>query len=369
MTPHTGFVPPPYPQDQIKELISIASRHAGGAIDLTIGAPTDRPPMLAVNMLADPDLAKSYPPSFGTPTFRAAASHWLRELVGVDLAAEQFRATVGSKEFVASLPGYLRLRNPSKQTVLYPGISYPTYAMGAKLGGCRAVPVPMLEDGRMDLEAIDPQDVEDALMIWVNSPANPTGRLDDVAGVVAWGREHGVLVVSDECYIEFFWNTPPVSALQSGATGVISVHSLSKRSNFAGLRSGFYAGDAELIDYLGEVRKHAGLMQPGPVLAAATAALRDEGHVGQQRTTYLSNMTYLVELLAKIDIEATVPAGAFYLWVKAPTGNGWELAQFLAEELGIVGIPGELYGSQGSDHVRLAAVQPLALMQQAEDRI
>ena len=122
----------------------------------------------------------------------------------------------------------------------------------------------------------------------MNTPGNPTGGLDDLGAAAAWGRAHEVPVFSDECYAEFTWDGPPRSILSHGTDGVVAVHSLSKRSNLAGLRVGFYAGDAELVGYLGEVRKHAGFMVPGPVQEAAAVALGDQRHVEDQRERYRS---------------------------------------------------------------------------------
>ena len=124
----------------------------------------------------------------------------------------------------ARSPGYLHLRSPERDTVLYPSISYPTYAMGATLAGLRPVPVAMAT-GRLDLESIDAEDAARALVLWANSPSNPTGYLDDLEAIAAWGRRHGVLVASDECYAEFTWAGRPRSILEHGSEGVLAVHS------------------------------------------------------------------------------------------------------------------------------------------------
>ena len=143
--------------------------------------------------------------------------------------------------------------------MLYPAISYPTYEMGAILAGCRPVAgARRRAAGGSTSAPSTPADAARALCLWVNSPGNPTGALDDLGAAAAWGRAHGVPVFSDECYVEFTWDGPPRTILEHGLDGVVAVHSLSKRSNLAGLRVGFYAGDAELCSYLQEVRKHVG---------------------------------------------------------------------------------------------------------------
>ncbi len=359
-----GFVPPPYPYDRLDELAEVAGRHDGGIVDLSIGTPCD-PPSEAVRRavadLDDPVAAgrmAGYPPSIGTPELREAAADWLAALVGVDVGPGGIRATIGSKEFVAGLPHWLRLRTPDRDTVLYPAISYPSYEMGATLAGCRAVPVPVDDRWRIDLSAIDDADAERALCLWVNTPGNPAGGLDDLEAAAAWGRERQVLVVSDECYVAFTWDGPPRSILEHGTEGVLAVHSLSKRSNLAGNRSGFYAGDPDLLHYLGEVRKHAGFMQPGPSQAAAVAALRDEEHVEEQRRRYRRRLELMQRVVALFGAEAPMPGGGFYLWVPAPDGDAWTFARRLATEAGVLVSPGEFYGAQGAGHVRIAVVQP-----------
>ena len=268
-------------------------------------------------------------------------------------------ACIGTKELVAGVPQWLRLRRPDLDTVLYPAISYPTYEMGATLAGCRAVAVPVDDQWRIDLSAIDPDDARRALCLWVNTPGNPAGGLDDLVAVAEWGRANDVVVMSDECYVEFTWDGPPRSILASGSEGVVAVHSLSKRSNLAGVRAGFYAGDADLVHYLQEVRKHAGFMLPGPVQAAAVVALADDSHVDEQRDRYLARLHRVAALLAEVyGIEVAIPGGGFYLWISAPGGDAWGFAHRLADDAGVLVSPGEFYGQAGAGHVRIAMVQP-----------
>ncbi|CAN5594031.1 bifunctional succinyldiaminopimelate transaminase/glutamate-prephenate aminotransferase [soil metagenome] len=353
-----GFVPPPYPYDRLDPLKAKARAVPGGIIDLSIGTPCDPPPALVHDALSDPDAVRAYPPSVGTGAYREAVVGWLGRRFGVELPPSQVAACVGSKELVAGLPQWLRLRTPERDTVLYPEISYPTYAMGATLAGCRAVPVPVDERWQLQIDAIDPADAARALCLWVNTPGNPAGGLDDLGAAAAWGRAHHVPVLSDECYAEYTWNGPARSILQHGTEGVLAVHSLSKRSNFAGARIGFYAGDAELVSYLSEVRKHAGFMPPGPVQLAGALAWTDDAHVAVQVERYRERLELLIEAFARIGLDAPMPEGAFYLWVLAPDGDAWALAERLAVEAGALVSPGEFYGTAGAGHVRVAAVQP-----------
>jgi aspartate/methionine/tyrosine aminotransferase len=234
--------------------------------------------------------------------------------------------------------------------------------MGATLAGCRAVPVAELPGGGPDLDSVDPVDADRALALWVNTPSNPTGHLTDLGPVVDWGRARHVPVLSDECYAEFTWDGPPRTVLSTGIDGVLAVHSLSKRSNLAGVRAGFYAGDPELVGYLEEVRKHAGLMVPGPVQAAGAVALDDDEHVEVQRARYRRRLDYLRGVLEGAGLPTPDPAGGFYLWVPVPDtvpGGGFGLTGALATRGGILVSPGEFYGPDGAGFVRVAVVQPM----------
>ena len=353
-----AFIPPPYPYDRLDELKASGERHPGGLVDCSIGTPIDPPPASVVAALSTSETERSYPPSIGTEAFREQVAAWSHTRFGVRIdPGSEVAAAVGTKEFVAGLPHWMKLRNPSRDTVLYPAVSYPSYEMGATLAGCRAVAVPVNEDWSIQLESISEEDAKRALLMWVNTPGNPAGGLDDLEAVAEWGRRNDVPVFSDECYCEFTWDGPPRTILSTGSEGVVSVHSLSKRSNLAGLRVGFYSGDADIVNYLREIRKHAGFMVPGPAQAAAVAALSDQDHVENQRTTYLARLERLSKIMARLGVEAPLPRGGFYLWVPAPEGDAWLFVRRLIEDLGLLASPGEFYGKAGAEYVRIAAVQ------------
>jgi succinyldiaminopimelate transaminase len=362
--PPTGFVPPPYPQDRLAALNATAAALPGGVVDASVGTPVDPMPEIAVEALfAATRAATGYPPSIGSSGYRDAAAAWIGRRFGVDVAPSAITACIGTKELVASLPLHLALGDPSRDTVLHPAVAYPTYAMGATLAGLRAVAVPVRDDWHLDLGAVDPDDAARALVLWLNDPANPTGACasrDEMVANVEWGRARGITVASDECYAEFTYDdagaaAPPVTALLAGDAGVLAVHSLSKRSNLAGLRAGFIAGDPELVQYLGEVRKHAGFMVPAPVQAAATAALGDDEHVVAQRARYAARRARLTPALAKIGLHSVGGPSTFYVWLASERGeNGWGIAARLAETAGLLVAPGDLYGSAGAAHARVA---------------
>jgi succinyldiaminopimelate transaminase len=374
-----GFVPPIYPYFRLDALKQRAGEAPGGIVDLSIGTPNDPVPDIVVDALAKAGPgAAGYPRAVGGPALREAAAGWMERSFGVTIDSAQVVNVIGTKELVASLPHLLRLRDPSRDTVLYPAVSYPTYAMGAQLGGCRAVPVPLGDGWHLDLSAVEEGDAARALLLWLNEPGNPTGSqsssgpLDEA---VAWARTRGIVVASDECYVEFNWDdagefVPGATALAAGTDGVLAVHSLSKRSNMAGYRCGFLAGDGDLVAYVGSVRTHAGMMVPGPIQAAATAAWNDDAHVEVQRARYAERRRYARSRLADAGLVDAGGPSSFYLWARSadPAEDGWAVAARLAET-GTLLAAGDLYGDGGAGYVRMALVEPLERLELAFDRM
>jgi succinyldiaminopimelate transaminase len=373
--PFAPFQLPPYPYDRVAALGKLAEALPGGMVDCSVGTPCDAPAPAVVEALSSSGTERGYPASAGSPALLAAAAAWLERRFGlVAVPPASVAACVGTKEFVASVPHILRLREPGRDTVLYPAVSYPTYAMGAAMAGCRAVPVPPRPGhvGGLDLGAVAESDAARALVLWSNSPSNPTGGLGDLDAEAVWGRARAVPVFSDECYAEFTWDGPPRSILQSGSDGVVAVHSLSKRSNLAGVRVGFFAGDAELVEFLRSVRRHAGLMVPGPVQAAGAVALADDDHVEQQRRRYRERLAFMAAVLTDAGCPVELPEGGFYLWVPVPTErwrDAWSMAEDLARRAGLLVSPGDLYGEAGAGFVRVAVVQPLERLELVAGRL
>jgi succinyldiaminopimelate transaminase len=360
----TAFVPPPYPHDRLAPVRTVAAAVAGGMVDASVGTPVDPMPEVAVRALIDAAPgATGYPATIGSPGFREAAVAWIDRRFGCTVGDDGVIGCIGTKELVASLPRALSLRDPSRDTVLYPAVAYPTYEMGALLAGLRAVPVAVDDQWHLDLEQIDPADADRALLLWLNDPGNPTGATSSPARMVdavEWARTRGIVVASDECYAEFTYDAEgepaaPVTALSAGADGVLAVHSLSKRSNMAGLRAGFVAGDRTLVGYLGEVRKHGGLMMPAPVQAAAAAALGDDDHVRVQQARYARRRAVALPALESRGLLHDGGSSTFYLWLRDVDGarDGWAIADDLATT-GLVVAPGDFYGRVSADHVRVA---------------
>jgi succinyldiaminopimelate transaminase len=339
---------PDFPWDLLEPAKAAAAAHPEGLVDLSIGTPVDPVPAFVRAALADASDAPGYPLTAGTPALRAAIAGWLARECGAS-GAPGVLPTIGSKELVAWLPTLLGA-GPG-DTVVIPSVCYPTYEVGVQLAGATVV--------RSDsLTALGPD--PSVKMVWVNSPSNPTGRVlppEHLRKVVAWARERGAVVVSDECYVALGWETKPVSVLADDVTagdytGVIAVHSLSKRSNLAGYRAGFLGGDPALIAELLAVRKHAGMIVPAPVQAAMIAALNDESHVQAQRERYAARRSSLRSALEKAGFEITHSEAGLYLW--ASRGEEcWATVQWLAER-GILAAPGAFYGPSAAQHVRVA---------------
>ncbi|MEJ7726871.1 MAG: succinyldiaminopimelate transaminase [Actinomycetes bacterium] len=340
---------PGFPWDRLDASRVTAAAHPDGIVDLSVGSPVDPTPAVVQDALAMAADAPAYPLTHGTPALRAAAVAWLERrhgVVGLDPAA--VLPTIGAKEIVAWLPTLLGLG--AGDVVVHPEIAYPTYDVGARLAG--ATPV-----AAAGLVGLGPQRVG---LVWVNSPANPTGQVLPVAHlrkVVAWAREHGAVVASDECYLELGWDERPVSLLHpdvcdGDTTGLLSLHSLSKRSNLAGYRAGFLTGDPALVAGLLATRKHAGMIVPAPVQAAMAAALGDDAHVDEQRERYRARRTALRAAFEAAGFRAEHSTAGLYLWVTRAE-PGWTSTQWLAER-GILVAPGDFYGPRGGQHVRVA---------------
>jgi succinyldiaminopimelate transaminase len=314
-------------------------------VDLSIGAPVDPVPERVRVALAEAADAPGYPRTAGSGALRTAIADYLAGSCGADPDRLGVLPTIGSKELVAGLPVALGLGSGDR--VVVPTLCYPTYQLGAELAGAAVV--------RADHPEQAP---EDARLVWVNSPANPTGAVlppDRLRAWVAWARARAAVLASDECYLSLGWETTPVSVLAACPDGyrqVLAVHSLSKRSNLAGYRAGFVAGDPELVAGLLERRRHTGLIVPAPVQAAMAAALRDESDAVAQRARYAARRRLLRAALPAAGFTVAHSAAGLYLWATRDE-DCWSTVDWLAGH-GILVSPGEFYGPAGARHVRVA---------------
>ncbi len=325
-----------------------ALAHPDGIVDLSVGTPVDSVPAVAREALAAAADSPGYPLTHGTDRLRVAAAGWLARRHGVTVEPGAVLPTIGSKELVAWLPTLLGVGAGDR--VVIPALAYPTYDVGARIAGA----TPYATDG---LLGVGPERVP---LVWVNSPSNPTGRVlpaEHLRKVVAWARERGAIVASDECYIELGWEERPISILHPDVCGgshegLLAVHSLSKRSNLAGYRAAFVAGDPKLVARLLEVRKHAGMIMPAPVQAAMAAVLDDDRHADEQRERYAARRALLRPALEKSGWRVEHSTAGLYLWA-TDDRNCWEQVRALAE-IGILVAPGDFYGHEGFSYIRIA---------------
>ena len=245
---------------------------------------------------------------------------------------------------MALLPFLLQARR-----ILIPEIAYPTYRVGGILAGCEVVEVD-IDTANWPTTGVD--------MAWINSPSNPTGRVhsrSELESVLSWSKKYKTIVASDECYLPFpdSQQGQSILSLTNGDNeNVLAVHSLSKRSNMAGYRGAFVAGDPTLISRLLEIRKHMGMMVPLPIQKAVAISLSDELHVVEQAARYRARREVLRDALVQQGFSIEHSVAGLYIWCTRGEED-WTTVQWFADR-GIIVTPGRFYGDKGSSHVRIA---------------
>ena len=367
MSPYVSAVSdrlPAFPWDKLEPYKKTAAAHPDGIVDLSVGTPVDPVPEPVQKALIAAADSPGYPTVWGTPELRDALTRWVERRLGArGVTHHHVLPVVGSKELVAWLPTQLGL-GPGDR-VAFPRLAYPTYEVGARLARADHVAYD-------DPTELDPAGLK---LLWLNSPSNPTGRVlskEELTRIVAWAREHGVLVFSDECYIELGWEADPVSVLHPDVNGgsydgIVSVHSLSKRSNLAGYRAAFLAGDPAVLGPLLQIRKHGGMMTSAPTQAAVVAALGDDEHVRVQRERYAARRTALRQALLAHGFRIEHSEASLYLWATRDE-SCWTTVAHLAD-LGILAAPGDFYGPAGANFVRVALTATDARVQAAVTRL
>ncbi|MBS9535555.1 succinyldiaminopimelate transaminase [Mycobacterium sp. M1] len=338
---------PEFPWDTLADVTAKARAHPDGIVDLSVGTPVDPVAPVIRDALTAAAGAPGYPTTAGTPALRASAAAALARRYGITgLAESAVLPVIGTKELIAWLPTLLGLG--ADDLVVVPELAYPTYEVGARLAGTQLLRADGVPSGAVPA------------LVYLNSPSNPTGRIlgeDELRTVVDWARGHGVLLVSDECYLGLGWTEQPRSILHPAVcggdhTGLLAVHSLSKTSSLAGYRAGFVAGDPAVVAELLAVRKHAGMMVPTPVQAAMVAALDDDAHEREQRDRYAQRRAVLLPALQAAGFTVELSDGGLYLW--ATRGEPCRRTVGWLADRGILVAPGEFYGPAGAEHVRVA---------------
>jgi N-succinyldiaminopimelate aminotransferase len=372
-----------YPFRRLAQLLAPLEPPPGRRpIDLSIGQPMHPvPALLAETLHAHDHLWGRYPPVNGTPAFREAAAAWLTRRYRLPAGAldpeRHVLPVAGTKEalFMIAQAVVAEQKAGQRPAVLLPNPFYNVYLGGALMAGAEPVLLPVSAEGRYlpSLDELSRELLERTAAFYICSPANPQGLaadLDYLMRLIRLAREHRFLLIVDECYAEIYTDRPPAGGLEAAVAldgrleCVIVFHSLSKRSSAAGLRSGFAAGDPDVIAGFTRLRSYGAAVQPLPVLAAATALWQDEAHVAVNRTLYREKFDLADQRLAG-ELDYYRPDGGFFLWLKV--GDDLAATRRLWAEAAIKVLPGTYLGrpdqrgvNPGSGAIRVALVHDLA---------
>ena len=352
-----------YPFVRLNEAAALRRAQGLEVIDFGMGDPREPTDPAILQALRDGVRERmGYPASAGLPELREAIAGWVRRRFGVTLDPDRHVIpTLGSKEAIYSFAQVV-LDRESRDTVVVTEPGYPVPARGASFAGARVVELALREEHGF-LPALD--DVPDAVweraaLVWLNTPNNPTGAVASLAfleRLVALAREHDFALASDEAYTELWFDKPPPSALElDDWTNVVVFNTLSKRSSMTGFRSGFVAGDPELIAALRRFRPNVGTAPQEFVQRASIVAGGDAEHVVRARTAYARTRTLLLDVLERKGMRNAGGAATMYLWIAVPAGETSESHAGRLLEHGIVVAPGSFLGPSGEGYVRYALV-------------
>ncbi|MEM8663267.1 MAG: aminotransferase class I/II-fold pyridoxal phosphate-dependent enzyme [Pseudomonadota bacterium] len=359
-------------------------------IDLTVGSPKHAPPRFIADVIAEHAASfRDYPPIAGTPTLRAAITDYLARRYHVgDLLAEHgdILPLNGSREglFLAAVSARDLLQKPDP-TVLFANPFYQVYPGSAQAIGARPVPVSASGSVVPDFAAVDEADLRSAIAFYVAAPSNPAGLCASTADWHALfdvAEHHNFFIFADECYAEIYREAsgPPVGALEAAKERpdalkrLVVFHSLSKRSNLAGLRAGFAAGGREAMNAMRDFRNQVGPQVPTPLQEAAAVVYGDDAHVAENRRLYDEKYAIADKILGPQFGKVSTPAG-FFLWLPV-AGDDVEATVDLWQRVGVRGVPGSYLaltptGQQnpGRGFVRLALVADASATREALTRI
>ncbi len=303
-----------------------------------------------------------YPTVKGRKELREAIAKWLKGRFGVSLNPEtEIIPTAGSKEAIFHFPLVFIDTDSEKRKVIFGTPAYPVYERGTLFAGGEPVSVELKYEDRflLRLDRLPKSLLEETAIVWINYPHNPTGAvaplsyLEEVYGIC---RENGIILCSDECYTEIYFETPPHSILEVGKEGAVAFHSLSKRSGMTGYRSGFVAGDEKVVSEYLKYRSSFGVASQEFVQKAAEVAWSDEKHVEERRRIFKEKKEIFEEFFKEIGLEHLPVEATFYFWVKLPSGISSEAYALHLLKYGIVISPGEFFGKGGEGFFRIALV-------------
>jgi succinyldiaminopimelate transaminase len=358
-----------YPFEELDSRKALALQNGRRLIDLGVGDPRDpTPAFIREALVAALGSISSYPRAAGIPELREAIAAWIGVRYGVSVDADTaILPILGSKEIIFGLSqvvsdGVAGGRN----LVLVTSPGYAVPERGARYAGASVQRLPLhAANGFLpELDVIDETTWRRTALLWLNYPNNPTGAvapLDFLARAAELARTHGFLLACDEAYSEIWFDGPPAGALQVGdLTNVVVVNTLSKRSNMTGYRSGFVAGDPELISTLKKLRPSMGVTPQEFVQRASIAAWKEESHVKESRERYALKRSIVKSALDRCGMKVANGAATFYLWVQVPGGgSSMEFTLDLLDRSGIVVAPGSFFGDEGEGYVRMAMVPSL----------
>jgi len=303
-----------------------------------------------------------YPAAVGLPELREAISVWAERRFGVALDPDRVVPTLGSKEAIFSFAQVVLDPPAGKDTVLLTEPGYPVYERGALFAGARVELLPLLAGNRFlpDLDAVAPETWRRTALVWVNYPNNPTcacAPLSLFEQLARLAREHDFCLASDEAYSELWFDEPPASALQlTDLTNVAVFNTLSKRSSMTGYRSGFVAGDFDLVGALQHFRPTIGTAPQEFVQRASVVAWGDEAHVERARAAYTRKRDLVLGVLERKVVHVACSEATMYLWIACPDGESSEGFAARLLEAGVLVTPGSFLGPSGEGYVRFALV-------------
>ena len=353
-----------YPFVRLNETVAERRAHGLEVIDFGMGDPREPTDPVILQALRDGVRERmGYPASAGLPELREAIAAWAGRRFGVSLDPDRHVIpTLGSKEAIFSFAQVVLDVSGGKDTVVVTEPGYPVPGRGAAYAGARVVELPLLERSLFlpELDGVADDVWRRAALVWLNTPNNPTGAvapLHLLERLAALAREHGFVLASDEAYSELWFSEPPPSALQlENWTNVIAFNTLSKRSSMTGFRSGFAAGDPELIGALRHFRPNVGTAPQEFVQRASVVAWSDEEHVARARESYGRKRALLLDVLGRRGLRDVGGPATMYLWVAAPPGETSEQHAARLLEHGVLVAPGSYLGPSGEGYVRYALV-------------
>lgn len=355
---------PTYPMEQLAGWKAQLAERGVPIFDFGTGDPREpTPAILRQAMFDGTHEVSQYPPTQGTKPLRQAVSGYLRRRFGVAVDADtEVMATLGSKECLFHLPLTFVQVPSDKDLVLYGEPAYPVYEIGALFAEAWTYPVPLgVHNGyALDPDALPEAVLKRASVVFLNYPHNPTGFCLPDSLFRRWvevREEYGFVLVSDECYVDLHYDGPrPRSLLEFGKKGCLAVHSLSKRSGMTGYRSGFVAGDKDLIATYKRFRASMGTAPQEFVQAAATVAWTETKHVEERLAVFAAKRAVLLELCRQRGLRVHGSQAGLYLWVEVPDGTDGVAYAQRCREVGIVVAPGAFFGRGQERYIRLALV-------------